>query len=1044
MESGTSGLLDKLKAGIWKILKKEQEESKKKQVETEDQKKLKQECWTDELRDLAPVDDIEDFDTYEKMLNWAFLNKRVKNIALSGPYGSGKSSIIETYLRRHKGVRETTLKVSMATFTCGKSAQKDIQNSSENPNGKDKNDISEDELETTILKQLFYKVSPKKIPQSSYRRLRIRNRIESLFAIFFTLLIASIVSGIIFPDISKNYFGLIDFVLAEEKFKTPLYRIAEWMLFVIVTSCVVEIVFGIRVFKMHMKEFLVFKSASIEDRTTESDSVFNRNLDEILYFFEKTKFRTVFFEDIDRTNNDKIFIHLHELNYILNNDEVIKNKPVKFVYAIREDYFSAESKTKFFDFIIPVIPIVDATNSFAKLIRNIREARNKGIKHDITEEFAMEIGLFISDMRMLLNVYNEFLVYKQALKNQMTHGLSDEKMFAMMAFKNMYPREFAKVQVGKGALKQAFIDKNRFIEMQLNDLNDEMIEARNKRDEKVKGIRILSRMISEIDKNKGMKRLEHILAMDEKNYKRRRSEIIGKSLKDLLNENEVTKVISKSVCQNSFLVFLLSQGYIDEGYTNYINYFYAETIGEEMVGEAERRFILNAKRQQPEDLGYGYKLNMPSVVITYLDAEILGKQGVCNFDVFRELIKKKKIDKLRKAIKTLADNPDTDVSWKFIEEFRHRESTDISNAFADIVVDTWDGLWGYISENIRVIHEDIQEIKEKSPEELRTIITKGLELKCEGEYITTLFGSRLYFFKKVLERKGFRLSLDERNSVKKHLQHDKDILHKLGVDVSTDKDYLMEFGFKLSVLGIKFKRLNFSDVSDEFVRMIVDDRNYSINLHTINSIVSYIAGSKNCKRELNIRPYSTIVELKKNIENEIIRGKGDTSLEAAISDVTDIDYNKLFLAEELLGYIRINMEVFVNNIVLTRRRLRDDPADVMDMVWRMDGRLGIQSELIRKEEFKLDDITIYFNSKNGIDAEDKCDQIHVWKAILENDKVKADWKNLLEYCKECGFDDTLKRYFMRHASELNERPADSEIDQSLQNFLQSGFEEMIE
>ena len=29
--------------------------------------------WTDELRDLAPIDNVENFDTYKQVLNWAFI-----------------------------------------------------------------------------------------------------------------------------------------------------------------------------------------------------------------------------------------------------------------------------------------------------------------------------------------------------------------------------------------------------------------------------------------------------------------------------------------------------------------------------------------------------------------------------------------------------------------------------------------------------------------------------------------------------------------------------------------------------------------------------------------------------------------------------------------------------------------------------------------------------------------------------------------------------------------------------------------------------------
>ena len=54
-----------------------------------------QEKKKNEFTDLAPIDDIENGAEYLKALHWAIKKKKVKNIALAGPYGAGKSSIIE-------------------------------------------------------------------------------------------------------------------------------------------------------------------------------------------------------------------------------------------------------------------------------------------------------------------------------------------------------------------------------------------------------------------------------------------------------------------------------------------------------------------------------------------------------------------------------------------------------------------------------------------------------------------------------------------------------------------------------------------------------------------------------------------------------------------------------------------------------------------------------------------------------------------------------------------------------------------------------------
>lgn len=52
----------------------------------------------------------------------------------------------------------------------------------------------------------------------------------------------------------------------------------------------------------------------------------------------------MFFEDLDRLDDPKIFVHLRELNNLLNNDDVIKKKPIVFVYAVRDDIFQRKTE----------------------------------------------------------------------------------------------------------------------------------------------------------------------------------------------------------------------------------------------------------------------------------------------------------------------------------------------------------------------------------------------------------------------------------------------------------------------------------------------------------------------------------------------------------------------------------------------------------------------------------------------------------------------------------------------------------------------------
>lgn len=128
---------------------------------------------------LGPTNDAENVSEYLRAMEWAINDKNVTNIALAGPYGAGKSSIINTFLRKHPSIKY--INISLATFRENEQEEIDADRES-----------FEKLLEEGILKQLFYKVHYSKIPQSRYRKLHKVSFGTSLLRVLFTLaLIAS-------------------------------------------------------------------------------------------------------------------------------------------------------------------------------------------------------------------------------------------------------------------------------------------------------------------------------------------------------------------------------------------------------------------------------------------------------------------------------------------------------------------------------------------------------------------------------------------------------------------------------------------------------------------------------------------------------------------------------------------------------------------------------------------------------------------------------------------------------------------------------------
>ncbi|EEE8582949.1 hypothetical protein CV241_004692, partial [Salmonella enterica subsp. enterica serovar Javiana] len=145
------------------------------------------------------------------------------------------------------------------------------------------------------------------------------------------------------------------------------------------------------------------------------ESYFDRYLNEVLYLFENVNADAIIFEDMDRFNSNHIFERLHEVNRLVNIQRTLaghKKSTLRFIYLLRDDIFISKDRTKFFDYIIPVIPVVDSSNSYDHFISHFDDG---GILELFNERFLQGISLYIDDMRILKNIYNEFQVYYNKL-----------------------------------------------------------------------------------------------------------------------------------------------------------------------------------------------------------------------------------------------------------------------------------------------------------------------------------------------------------------------------------------------------------------------------------------------------------------------------------------------------------------------------------------------------------------------------------------------------------------------------------------------------
>ena len=388
---------------------------------------------------LAPVDNSDIDDGYKKSLDWVFANRKkfdIKNVALTGPFGSGKSSILKTYIKTYKGNDLHFLNISLATF-------KEEEQEAEK--------IAKDDLlrliELSILQQIFYREKDSKIPDSRFKKIKSyskKNLIITTFSLF--ILILSVLN-LVYPKFFEN--------LLNVQFSLKSLRLFHFVaLGIVIISSLILIFKSIRTINGFKINKLNLQNAEIDISENISKSILNHHIDEILYFFEVTKYNVLIIEDLDRFKQTEIFTKLREINLLINNSKKI-NKDVVFIYAVRDDMFKSESeRTKFFDFIIPVIPIINPSNSSQKLLE-----KQALYNYKISENLIDSVSLFIDDMRLLHNISNEFYLYQQKLNK----GLNHDRLLAIVVYKNMFPNDFTLLGNNEGMLFNALNNKRNYI-----------------------------------------------------------------------------------------------------------------------------------------------------------------------------------------------------------------------------------------------------------------------------------------------------------------------------------------------------------------------------------------------------------------------------------------------------------------------------------------------------------------------------------------------------------------------------------------------------
>lgn len=468
-----------------------------------------------ELRSLAPAYNKDHHQTYVSRLNAAVCDPRNKNVALTGRYGAGKSSILDKFIDDQEKLADPPTSKWQRFWQKIRRTSKDptkVLRISINTLGPDEGEDLTNRIQKELVKQLVYRAKPGEVRSSEFARTpRLRWWRAGLDA----LGVAVALVGLLW------LFGLrpVKDSLGSDDFWLPMAA-----LFVLVLG----ILWAIRWYIGNRVVAQVSAGGASIALEGKSDSFFDKYLDELIAFFEATEPDIVVFEDLDRFDDPRIFDSLRELNTLVNSSAHWRDRPdrpLRFVYAIKDSLFeklgdeqqekdeadneqnedstsgtsrsatkkkkdtAAEAveranRTKFFEIVVPVVPFLSHSNArdhFLNELGKLRLPKGTNIEHGLIDIVARHT----TDMRLMINIGNEFVVYAERLLwvdvDKLAPGLTADRLFALIVYKNFHLADFEALPHRGSALDT--LDKSR------RDLVDESIKnLRNERSELVRGV----------------------------------------------------------------------------------------------------------------------------------------------------------------------------------------------------------------------------------------------------------------------------------------------------------------------------------------------------------------------------------------------------------------------------------------------------------------------------------------------------------------------------------------------------------------------------
>lgn len=420
------------------------------------------------LPTLAPLDDLNpddaNFKAYYNHLHSIFSNPTLRNIAVIGNRGSGKSSILRSYDRHRPDKAGDFLFVSLIDFETqtqpgGKTppvVQPDNRKDSEKKIVEDKTETKKAQrLEYSLLCQILARCTAQDLEGSSLSA--IPTTPVSLARVPSYLVFLFLIS---FPLTFHEPFGALLGVMGVPDVGRIVIRGLCYALLAIILSIGLSWLLKSLLPQLRLQKFtLKGTHTQVELALDSGKHCLDQFKFELIYILSRISDKigcTVVFEDMERLDSSvciEIMTKLRELNTLVNIHRQTQapglvQKPIRFLYAMSDEVFDCEIRTKFFDFIMPVIPALNATNAEQVLKNRLHDTQTK-VDREHVRKLIPIIAPHLTDYRTLRSVLGEYQMlrhlYAASNDDLEEYRISDtdsSRLLALAVYKVLFPQEY--------------------------------------------------------------------------------------------------------------------------------------------------------------------------------------------------------------------------------------------------------------------------------------------------------------------------------------------------------------------------------------------------------------------------------------------------------------------------------------------------------------------------------------------------------------------------------------------------------------------------